>query len=194
MAAVVGSVDRQLARWSNWAAILPALNALASGLDRTPSLRPRVFSHSCGRQLSFGRLHFAEADHRRWTEALDDPDHYFDQVQIWSPSRAASIERGRVPSFYLQLVGDEELGEQGLVLSIARERLGGLAQAADRLLLEVAGILSPCRTLVADRPWAEGRILGVLKVNNLDDRGPWDAFAWAEQNPSMCVPAFHPPG
>jgi hypothetical protein len=55
---------------------------------------------------------------------------------------------------------------------------------------QVQALLAPSRALVSDRSWAERRIAGLIRVNNLDDRGPWDAFEWAEANLSRQVPAF----
>ena len=45
-------------------------------------------------------------------------------------------------------------------------------------------------TLIADRTWAERRIMGWVLVNNLDDALTVDAFDWARDNPARRVPRF----
>lgn len=191
VAAVIGTNDRPLNQWSNWSQLMPSLTALTQRLDRKATIRPWIYSRKGGnRALPFGLMHFTEENNRRWIDALASPEVYLDQLQIWSPARSSTIEKGMCPDLYIQFVGDDLLDEQGFVLSLSLDQLHALAAAADEVIRQVEALLAPGRALVADRSWEERRIAGLIRVNNLDDRGPTDAFEWAEANPNRQVQAF----
>ena len=135
-------------------------------------------------------MHFNEANNRRWVEALESPDVYLDQLEIWSPARPSTIERGICPDLYIQYFGDDLSGEQGFILAVRLDQLAALGEAADAVLKDVETLLAPSQMLIADRSWEERRIAGLIRVNNLDDRGPFDAFEWAQANPRRQVQAF----
>ena len=191
VAAVIGSDDRPLREWSNWAELMPALNALTQRLPHKATIRPWIYpSSGKGRAVSFGLMHFNEANNRRWIEALESPDVYLDQLEIWSPARPSTIERGICPDLYIQHYGDDMSDDQGFILAVRLDQIEALGEAADAVLKEVDRLLAPSRLLIADRSWEERRIAGLIRVNNLDDRGAWDAFEWAQANVSRQVPAF----
>lgn len=194
VAAVLGDNANSLQRWDNWVRLQPSLADLVSLLPQKATIRPFIYSRQrSSRPQAFGLLRFSEANNRRWIEALHDPELYLDQLQIWSPARSSTIEKGLCPDFYFQLFSDDLGNEQGVVLAVRLDRLGLLGAAADRLVHDLQAILRPARTLIADRAWPERRIAGLIRVNNLDDRAAFDAFEWAEANPSRQVQAFAAP-
>lgn len=188
---VIGSDERPLRRWANWAALMPTLDAITQTLRHKATIRPWIYpSNGKGKAVPFGFLRFNEANNRRWIEALESPDVYLDQLEIWSPARSSTIERGTCPDLYIQYFGDDLNGEQGFVLAVRLDQIDVLGKAADAVLKDVETLLAPSQVLIADRSWEERRIAGLIRVNNLDDRGPWDSFEWAEENASRQVPAF----
>ena len=188
---VIGSDERPLRHWANWAALMPPLDALAQRLHHKATIRPWIYPNKGGsRAVPFGLLRFNEANNRRWIEALENPDVYLDQLEIWSPARSSTIERGICPDLYIQYFGNDVSGEQGFVLSVRLDQIEALGEAAEALLKKVETLLAPSHRLIADRSWEERRIAGLIRVNNLDDRGPWDAFEWAQANVIRQVPAF----
>jgi hypothetical protein len=191
VATVIGSDDRPLRLWANWSALMPSLGLLMKGLPSKATIRPWIYPNKGGgRAIPFGTMHFNEANNRRWIEALERPDVYLDQLEIWSPARASTIERGICPNLYIQYFGDDLSGEQGFILAVRLDRIAALGEVADAILKEVGTLLEPSRMLIADRSWEERRIAGLIRVNNLDDRGPRDAFEWAESNARRQVKAF----
>jgi hypothetical protein len=47
--------------------------------------------------------------------------------------------------------------------------------------------------MVFDRGWEEKKILGLLRVNNLDDDWAFSAMAWAEEHPHARRESFAAP-
>ena len=191
VATVIGSDDRPLREWANWSALMPALGTLTQRLPNKATIRPWIYPNKGGgRAVPFGTMHFNEANNRRWIEALESPDVYLDQLEIWSPARPSTIERGICPYLYIQYFGDDLSGEQGFILAVRLDQVAALGEAADAVVKEVETLLAPSQMLIADRSWEERRIAGLIRVNNLDDRGPFDAFEWAQANPRRQVQAF----
>ena len=191
VATVIGSDDRPLRDWANWSALMPSLDALTQELSQKATIRPWIYPNKGGsRAIPFGRMHFNDSNNRRWIDALESPDVYLDQLEIWSPARPSTVERGLCPDLYIQYFGDALSGEQGFILAVRLDQVEALGEAADAVLRKVETLLAPSQMLIADRSWEERRIAGLIRVNNLDDRGPWDAFEWAKANASRQVRAF----
>ncbi|HYD14279.1 MAG TPA: hypothetical protein VEC11_15645 [Allosphingosinicella sp.] len=191
VAAIMGSDARPLRLPENWERVTPALDALIALLPKPATIRPwHYHADRPGRPVAYGRLGWSAEANRRWTEAMTDPQIFMAKTELWSPSRSSTVERRLDPDFYVQLGWDRTGERQGFLLALRLELLPALADAANQVVAAVAAIMPDSETLVADRSWAARRILGVVRLNNLDDALAIDAFEWASENPARRVPAF----
>ena len=44
--------------------------------------------------------------------------------------------------------------------------------------------------LIADRGWAERRVAGMIRINDLNDRAAFDAFEWGSGKPKAASASF----
>ena len=192
VAAIMGSDSAPLRRWENWRRVMPALDALVALLPRPATIRPWHYHHDRpSRPIAYGRLGWSAAANRRWTGAMADPLVFNAKTELWSPARPSTVEKRIDPDFYVQLGGGQAVERQGFVLALRLPLLTPpVAEAANAVVAAVAAAMPDSETLIADRTWAERRIMGWVRVNNLDDALTVDAFDWARDNPARRVPRF----
>lgn len=191
VASVIGSDARPLRDWQNWQQVVPAITRLVDLLPQRATIRPWLYGGGkSGRPIPFGTLYWNLENNRRWSESLQDPAIFMRKTEIWSPSRSSSIEKQIYPNLFAQLDGGQTVDRQGFVLAIRLDLLPSLAAAANEVVAQVRDVMPESRTLIADRAWEERRILGWVRVNNLDDAITLDAFEWADANKHAQVEAF----